>query len=51
MKLDLKDQDANVYQNWNWFRNEIYIQSVWKDRYAIGGGLSYDIFNQKIGNQ
>ncbi|MCL1679757.1 patatin-like phospholipase family protein [Elizabethkingia miricola] len=49
MKLDLKDQDANVYQNWNWFRNEIYIQSVWKDRYAIGGGLSYDIFNQKIG--
>ncbi|MDX8570873.1 patatin-like phospholipase family protein [Elizabethkingia sp. HX QKY] len=49
MKLDLKDQDANVYQNWNWFRNEIYIQSVWKDRYAIGGGLSYDIFNQKMG--
>lgn len=49
MKLDLKDQDANVYQNWNWFRNEIYIQSVWKDRYAIGGGLSYDIFGQKIG--
>jgi NTE family protein len=19
MKLDLKDQDGNVYQNWNWF--------------------------------
>lgn len=49
MKLDLKDQDGNVSQNWNWFRNEIYIQSVWKDRYAIGGGMSYDIFNQKIG--
>ncbi|AQX04367.1 patatin [Elizabethkingia meningoseptica] len=51
MKFDLKDGDANIYQTWDWFRNEIYIQSVWKDRYAIGGGISYDIFSQRISGQ
>ena len=47
MSLDLKDEDGNTYDKWNWFRNEIFIQSIWRDRYAIGGGLSNDYFESK----
>ena len=47
MSLDLKDIDSNVYEEWNWFRNEIFIQSIWRDKYAIGGGLSHDYFETK----
>lgn len=48
MSLDLKDIDSNVYEEWNWFRNEAFIQSIWKDKYAIGGGLSHDYFETKF---
>ena len=48
MTLDLNDVDSNVYEKWNWFRNEAFIQSVWRDKYAIGGGLSHDYFESKI---
>lgn len=48
MTLDLKDSDANIYERWNWFRNEAFIQSVWRDKYAIGGGISHDYFESKI---
>ncbi len=51
INLELKDRDSNVYEIRNWFRNEFYIQSVWKDRYAIGGGLSHDYFETKIGTK
>ena len=44
MKLDLKNKDSNVFEEWDWYRNEIFIQSVWRDRYAVGGGLSHDYF-------
>lgn len=47
MSLDLNDIDSNVYEEWNWFRNEIFIQSVWRDKYAIGGGISHDYFEAK----
>ena len=47
MSLDLIDQDGNVYDEWNWFRNEIYIQSIWRDKYAVGGGLSMDYYESK----
>ncbi len=49
MNLSLKNKEGNTYEQRNWFRNEAYIQSVWKDRYAIGGGLSHDYFERKIG--
>ncbi len=48
MNLELNDVDSNVYDKWNWFRNEAYIQSIWRDRYAFGGGLSHDYFESKI---
>ena len=52
MTLDLNDVDSNVYEKWNWLRNEAFIQSVWRDKYAIGAGLSHDYFESKItGNQ
>ena len=48
MSLDLRDIGSNVYENWNWFRNEAFIQSVWRDKYAIGGGISHDYYEGKI---
>ncbi|TDX84574.1 patatin-like phospholipase family protein [Epilithonimonas xixisoli] len=44
MSFDLKNTDNYTIETWKWFRNEAYIQSVWKDKFAIGGGLSYDYF-------
>jgi NTE family protein len=43
----LKNQYGDEYEKWYWIRNEAYIQSVWKDKFAIGGGISYDFFNNK----
>lgn len=48
MSLDLNDVDSNIYEKWNWFRNEAFIQSIWKDKYAIGGGVSHDYFETKF---
>lgn len=45
MSIDLKDVNNNVRDSWQWLRNEAYIQSVWKDKFAIGGGISHDYFN------
>ncbi|WP_018675218.1 patatin-like phospholipase family protein [Riemerella columbina] len=44
MSLYLKNSNGTLQETWNWFRNELYLQSVWKDRYAIGGGLSLDLY-------
>lgn len=44
MSFDLKDSHKNTLETWDWFRNEVYLQSVWNDKFAIGGGLSYDLF-------
>ena len=48
MSLDLRDIGSNVHENWNWFRNEAFIQSVWRDKYAIGGGISHDYYEGKF---
>ena len=48
MSLNLKDDAGNIYEKWNWFRNEIYLQSIWRDKYAIGAGISSDYFDSKI---
>ena len=48
MTLDLTDVNSNVYEKWNWFRNEAFIQSIWRDKYAIGGGVSHDYFESKF---
>ncbi|SDE50715.1 patatin-like phospholipase family protein [Riemerella columbipharyngis] len=44
MQLSLKDSKGDIFEKWNWFRSDIFVQSVWKDRYAIGGGLSLDLY-------
>lgn len=44
MQLDLRDSNNNIAQRWNWFRNDIFIQSVWRDKFAVGGGFSHDYF-------
>ena len=47
MNLELKDKFSNIYDVWNWLHNEAYIQSIYKDKYAIGGGLAHDYFDRK----
>ncbi len=48
MSLDLKDNAGNIYEKWNWFRNEAFLQSIWRDKYAVGVGISNDYFESKI---
>ncbi|MCQ4035828.1 patatin-like phospholipase family protein [Kaistella montana] len=48
MTLDLNDINSNVYEKWNWLRNEVFIQSIWRDKYAVGGGISHDYYESKI---
>ena len=48
MSFDLKNVDNNNIDKWEWFRNEMYIQSVWKDKFALGGGISHDFFQAEI---
>ena len=47
MSFDLKNFDNNTIDSWKWFRNEVFIQSVWKDRFALGGGFSHDYFESE----
>lgn len=44
MSFDLRDADNNNTEKWMWLRNEVYIQSIWKDKFAVGGGISNDYF-------
>ncbi len=47
MSLDLKNVEGDILERWNWFRGEAFIQSIWKDKFAIGGGISNDYFETK----
>lgn len=44
MSFDLRGNDNISIDKWQWLRNEAYIQSVWKDKFAIGAGISHDYF-------
>lgn len=48
MSFDLKDNSNINVDNWEWLRNEAFIQSVWKDKFAIGAGISHDYFEAEI---
>lgn len=47
MSFNINDDKEFTLEQWNWLRNEVFMQSTWRDKYAIGGGLSYDFFNIK----
>ncbi|CAA7195151.1 patatin-like phospholipase family protein [Chryseobacterium potabilaquae] len=48
MNFSLKDENNNDIEDWKWYRNEAYIQSVWKDKFAIGAGVSHDYFEAEM---
>lgn len=48
MSFDIKDQNNYEIDNWMWLRNDAYIQSIWKDKFAIGGGISHDYFEANV---
>ncbi|AZA61848.1 patatin-like phospholipase family protein [Chryseobacterium indoltheticum] len=48
MSFDLRNSSNINADNWEWLRNEVYIQSVWKDKFAIGAGISHDYFEAEI---
>lgn len=47
MSLDLKDTDGNSTQRWNWFSNSAFIQSIWREKFAVGGGLNHDYYETR----
>lgn len=48
MSFDLKNNLNINADKWEWLRNEAYIQSVWRDKFAIGTGMSHDYFEAEI---
>lgn len=44
MSFDLKDINNYAVDQWTWLRNEAYIQSIWRDKFAVGAGISHDYF-------
>ncbi|PTT78221.1 MULTISPECIES: patatin-like phospholipase family protein [Chryseobacterium] len=48
MSFSLKDVNNNEVDKWFWLRNEAYLQSIWKDKFAIGGGISHDYFEAEF---
>ncbi|MCX8533330.1 patatin-like phospholipase family protein [Chryseobacterium luquanense] len=48
MSFDLKGNNNINIDKWEWLRNEVYIQSVWKDKFAIGTGISHDYFEAEM---
>lgn len=45
MSFNIMDENNYDIDKWEWFRNEAYIQSIWRDKFAIGGGISHDYFD------
>lgn len=50
MTIPLKDNNGNNVEKHRWIHNNIFIQSILKDKFAIGGGISHDYFESKIGS-
>ncbi|KQR95233.1 patatin [Chryseobacterium sp. Leaf180] len=48
MSFDLRGENNITSDQWKWLRNEVYIQSVWKDKYAVGAGISHDYFEAEL---
>ncbi|MFY7815414.1 MAG: patatin-like phospholipase family protein [Chryseobacterium taeanense] len=44
MRFNLKDINNYEIDQWTWLRNEAYIQSIWRDKFAVGAGISHDYF-------
>lgn len=47
MSFTLRNVNNDDTEKWIWLRNEIYIQSIWKDKFAVGGGMSHDYFESE----
>ncbi|GEN75600.1 patatin-like phospholipase family protein [Chryseobacterium hagamense] len=48
MSFSLRDTSNNEFDKWQWLRNEVYLQSIWKDKFAVGGGISHDYFEAEF---
>ncbi|KAA0129848.1 patatin [Chryseobacterium sp. SN22] len=48
MSFNLRDAGNNEVDKWEWLRNEVYLQSIWKDKFAVGGGISHDYFEAEF---
>lgn len=45
ISFDIKNNKDFATEQWRWLRNEVFVQSTWRDKYAIGGGISLDYFD------
>ncbi|WP_374460553.1 patatin-like phospholipase family protein [Chryseobacterium taeanense] len=44
MRFNIQDINNYSIDQWEWLRNEAYIQSIWRDKFAVGTGISHDYF-------
>lgn len=51
MSIELRDKSGDLTDKWAWFRNEVFIQSIWKDKFAVGGGISHDYYESRLSNK
>jgi len=51
MSFDIKNFSNYAIDSWKWFRNEVFIQSIWKNRFALEGGFSHDYFESERNGQ
>lgn len=47
MEIEFIKNSNSLYEKLAWLRNEIFLQSTWRDKFAIGGGLRHDYFRMK----
>lgn len=47
MSFTLRNVNNDDTEKWTWLRNEAYIQSIWRDKFAVGGGISHDYFESE----
>lgn len=48
MRFDLKNKNGVAQDRWKWFRSEVYLQSVWDETFAVGGGITHDYFSSNM---
>lgn len=51
MSFNLKGNRNINTDKWFWLRNEAYVQSIWRDKFAVGGGLSHDYFEAELNGE
>ena len=48
MTLSPNNSTGNINEEWIWLQHNAFIQSIWQDKFVIGGGISHDYYKSKV---